>query len=325
MVLPQTIAFSIEPGKLLPSTSELAAFANSMDATTRFARYPDLVPFSQEIGLPQEVLIASFELENIFHDLILAEQDPAIRRRLNVEVYAKTFELYGSTFSINVDTKSSPKDSLVALLKPELEGKSILDIGCGAGDFLLSCSRNISHGRLLGIDGFASDLCIPERNLTFLRGDIVRFKVDTLFDVVITDNVFEHITPQDVDTHLHSIRSALKQGGLAIILTPHRAFGPWDVTRIVDASYSCRVPARGTHVNEVTYSELSRKLLRFGFTNLQSIPPRTRLGLRKSPLRLPTAWFCRAERRPSLMHALQMMDKRHRYQAFEISIIATCA
>jgi 2-polyprenyl-3-methyl-5-hydroxy-6-metoxy-1,4-benzoquinol methylase len=206
-------------------------------------------------------------------------------------------------FAIDLDARSSSKDALVGLLRTELEHKSILDIGCGAGDFLLSCSRNIAHGPLFGIDVFAVDLDIAERNITFVRGDIVRFKVDAPFDVAISDNVFEHVAPQDVDAHIDSMRGALKHGGKAIILTPHRAFGPWDVTRIVDASYSGRLPAHGTHINEVTYSELADRLLQFGFSNLQSIPPKVRLGLRKSPTRIPTAWFCHAERRPWLMRA----------------------
>jgi 2-polyprenyl-3-methyl-5-hydroxy-6-metoxy-1,4-benzoquinol methylase len=215
-----------------------------------------------------------------------------------------------------------PKDALVELLRLELEGKSILDIGCGAGDFLLSCSRNIAHGALLGIDFFAPQIDVAERNLTFVRSDIVRFKVTSPFDVAISDNVFEHIVPQDVDTHLNSVRGALRRGGTVIILTPHRLFGPWDVTRTVDASHSGWLSARGTHINETTYSELANKLLAFGF-NLRSISPKVRLGYRKSPARIPTQLFCHAERRPWLMRALQEMDKHYRYQAFEICIVAT--
>lgn len=321
--LPEKPQLGTEPGRLLPSTAELLAYARSLDAAARRRRYPCLDWFSGNIGLPEETLIASYELEDRFHDLILAEPSPDVRRSLNDEVYTKAFELYGSTFSMNLEVASSPKDAIVALLRPELEGKSIMDIGCGGGDFLLSCHRNIRHGDLVGLDVFVHDLKVPEKSLEFRRSDVVRFAVDKQYDVVVTDNVYEHIAPQDVSDHLKSIHAALKPGGTVIIMTPHRAFGPWDVTRIVDSSYCGWLPARGTHINESTYGEIAAQLTEHGFDNLRTIHPKVRLGYKEQPARVPIELFLRGEQRPLLMRRLQMMDKRFRYQAFEICMIGT--
>lgn len=323
--LPDKPSLATEAGRLLPSTADLRAFARGLDAATRSKRYPCLAGFSRSIGLSEDTLIASYELEDRFHDLILAEASIDVRRKLNDEVYTKAFELYGSVFNINLDATSSPKDPLVAMLRPELEGKSIIDVGCGTGDFLLSCARNIPHGKLLGLDVFAKDMDVADRQLRFQRSDVVRFTVDQPFDTVVTDNVYEHIAPQDVADHLTSINRALKPGGTVVILTPHRAFGPWDVTRIVDNSYCGWVPARGTHINKSTYSELSEKLRAHGFTNLRTIHPKVRLGIKSTPQRVPVERFCRGEYRPVLMRYLQRMDKRYRYQAFEICLIGTKA
>ena len=321
--IPPTMPFASEPGKRLPSTSNLLAFAKSLDDDARQERYPCLAQFARDNNLAPDTLIAIFELERIFHELILAEKDAAARRRLNKEVYGKTSELVGPAAKIDLNAQSSPKDALVALLENELSGRSILDIGCGAGDFLLSCSRKIAHGALLGIDTLVRDMQVPALNLSFRHCDVVNFTVDSPFDVAITDNVYEHVAPIDVDAHLESIWNALKPGGTAIIVTPHRLFGPWDVTRIVDTSHSGRVPPQGSHINETTYSELARKLLDFGFSDLRSIPPKVRLGFRKLPATVPTRLFCHGERRPGLMLALRGMDKLYRFQAFEICIIAT--
>ena len=323
--LPDKPHFASEPGHLLPSNSELRAYAEGLDSNARRRRYPCLAKFARDIGLSEETLIATYELEDRFHDLILAEPAIDVRRRLNDEVYTKAFAHYGSTFSIDLDATESPKDALVSVLRPELEGKSILDVGCGAGDFLLSCARSIRHGALLGLDVFAKDMQIAEKTLEFKRSDVVRFDVAQPFDVAITDNVYEHIAPQDIDDHLSSIARALKPGGTAIILTPHRAFGPWDVTRIVDNSYCGWVPARGTHINESTYTELSERMRAHGFVNLRTIHPKVRLGIKSQPARVPVDRFCRGEQRPLLMRSLQNLDKRFRYVAFEISLIGTKA
>lgn len=323
--LPPSPGLPAEVGMLLPSTAELRRYASGLDAVTRRRRYPSLSGFSRAIGLSEETLIASYELEDRFHDLVLAESSREIRRRLTDEVYAKTFALYGSAFKIDLQATSGPKDELVALLRPELEGCSILDVGCGRGDFLLSCARSLSHGALLGLDTFAEDLDVADRRLRFRRSDIVRFAVDEPFDVAVTDNVYEHVAQQDTAEHLASIREALKPGGTVVILTPHRAFGPWDVTRIVDASYCGWVPSRGTHLNETTYGELAARMHESGFARLRAIHPKVRLGLREASGRVPVERFCRAEKRPLLMRALQTLDKRFRYPAFEICLIGTKA
>jgi len=320
--LPEPVAHPIEPGQLLPAVATLKEWARGLDRVTRRDRYPTVETFARDIGLAVEDLIASYELENIFHDKILAELSIDVRRALNAEVYTKAFQIYAFEFKIDFDAKSSPKDDLVQLLRPELEGRSILDVGCGGGAFLLSCARNIEHRELLGLDVFAENMTVPERKLTFKRSDVVRFGVDKPFDVALTDNVYEHIAPQDVDEHLQSIRSALVPGGQVVILTPHRSFGPWDVTRIIDNSNSGWIPARGTHINEVTYGELAAKLTANGFSDLRTVPPKVRLGYRRTPARVGLKTACRAEQRPGLVRRLQCLDKRYRYPAFEILVIA---
>jgi len=320
--LPPTVSHAIEPGSLLPAVANLKSWSGGLGRAQLRARYPNIEVFARDIGLSEEDLAASFELENIFHDKILAEPSASVRRSLNDEVYTKAFEIYAFEFKLDLDATSSPKDDLVKTLRPELEGRSILDVGCGSGAFLFSCTRNIEHRELMGLDVFAKDLAVAEKNLKFKRSDVVNFELDRPFDVAVTDNVYEHIAPQDVDQHLQSIRAALNPGGNVIILTPHRAFGPWDVTRIIDNSNTGWTEARGTHINEVSYGELVTKLRSNGFDDVRTIPPKVRLGYRSNPARVGVDRFCRAERRPGLMRRLQSMDKRYRYPAFEILVIA---
>ncbi len=318
-----SVAFLPERGKSLPSVEDLLKFTRGLSQTEKCLRYPSLESFAKQIGMSEETLIASFELENFFHDRILNESSSKKRRQLNDEVYTKAFKLYGVEFKMNLDAKSSAKDPIVDLFRKELSGHSILDVGCGSGDFLAACARKIPHKHLCGVDVFVKDATFKKYDLSFHRGDVVNFELEKQFDVAITDNVYEHIAPQDVDDHLSSIWKALKPGGKLIVMTPHRYFGPWDVTRILDNSYTGWTPARGTHINETTYSELASKLRLNGFDDLKTVHPKERLGFRKSGKRIEIDMFCRGERKPGLMRALQGLEKNYKYAAFEVCIIAT--
>jgi SAM-dependent methyltransferase len=238
------------------------------------------------------------------------------------EVYTRVFEIYGSTFSIDAEAHSTPKDATVEMLRPELEGKSILDVGCGAGQFLISCAAKVRPKRLVGLDIFVQDMEVPEKKLSFMRRDIIRFDLPERFEVAVTDNVMEHIAPQDVAEHLASIHRALVDGGTLVIFTPHRYFGPWDVTRIRDDNYAGWIEAEGTHLKEYTYAELAEALTRAGFTDLRTIHPKARLGYRPVHGRMPLDLLIRGERRARLVRRLQAMDKRFRYPAFEITVFA---
>lgn len=284
--------------------------------------FPCIERFSFDVGLSADILVRSFAIEKAFHREILLEADASRRRAMYEDVYTRVFEIYGAQFRIDLDATSGPKDAMVEMLRPELEGRAILDVGCGAGEFLLSCARMVGPRRLLGIDVFAKDLDLPERKLRFMRADVIRFSLDEQFDVAVTDNVMEHIAPQDVAAHLASIHAALVPGGQLLIFTPHRYFGPWDVTRILDDNYAGWLPAQGTHLREYSYAELSEALLQAGFQDLRAIHPKARIGLRSSGKRIGLGPLLRGERRPPLIRRLQALDKRFRLQAFEIAMLA---
>jgi SAM-dependent methyltransferase len=311
-----------EDGCRLPSVANLLAFAINLSVQERRRRYPSLMQFAREIGLSEETLIANFEIESIFHDLVCAEPSQKERQRLNQEVYRKVFQLYGAEFAIDATATAGPKDFIVRLLAPLLTGRSVVDVGCGSGQFLLSMSRLVEHKQLVGLDVFVEPLELPAKNLRFIRSDIVHFELDSHYDVAVSDNVYEHIAPADLDDHLRSIHRTLNPGGVLIILTPHKAFGPFDVTRITDNSYSGWTPARGTHLNETSYSELGERLASAGFVDLKVIPPRVRAGFRASPLLQSHTKYLQMETRPALMRRLQALDKRACLPAFEICLVA---
>ncbi len=104
----------------------------------------------------------------------------------------------------------------------DLEGKRMLDVGCGVGAFV----RRLRE--------FSDDVCgfdIDEENvrkgidevpgLGLAVGEYLPFADDT-FDVVVLHEVLEHVA-DDLET-LKETRRVLKSGGKAIIFTPNRMY-----------------------------------------------------------------------------------------------------
>jgi 2-polyprenyl-3-methyl-5-hydroxy-6-metoxy-1,4-benzoquinol methylase len=285
--------------------------------------YRDINEFAKDVGLQAEHMITAFKLEQQFHTALLEEPSHEKRLSLYRDIYTRVFEIYGFKPEINLNQDYSVKLPIIEMFRSKLTGGDILDAGCGTGQFLLACAKTVQPNYCLGIDVFAQDLKIPELKLEFRNADITKFSIPEKFDVVMSDNVLEHLAPVDLKTHLASIKAALKPKGSMIVLTPNRLFGPWDVTRILDYSYSGRTPAQGTHVNEMTHAQLVGYLKEAGFTQIRSLMPRSRHfhGFRK--IQLPASLMVRLESINPLVRLLQNLNKKPFLQAFEIGLIAS--
>ena len=97
--------------------------------------------------------------------------------------------------------------------------------------------------------------------------------MDSKFDVVLSSHVLERIAPSDSSTHLKSIYNVLNEKGKFILNMPNRVFGPHDVTRIKDFTYTNNLPAMGTHINEMTYTESIKILKSIGFRKFYTYVP----------------------------------------------------
>ena len=97
------------------------------------------------------------------------------------------------------------------------------------------------------------------------------------YDVVISNQVIEHLHPDDVDAHFKSCHHILKKNGRYIFNTPHRFTGPHDISRV----FKSAVP-RGMHLKEYTYSELVKRCNEAGFTRCYySVPKKFKAVISK--------------------------------------------
>lgn len=290
------------------------------DSFTANESYPFLKRFSQMIGVPEENLLKAFKIEQHYHKRILWETAPEKRRQFYREMYNQVHPLYNKSSA--AASGKNPFRRIVKLFQRELDGKSILDVGCGTGAFLTCVDDLLPHGRLVGIDTSLSVLPEDTRGIRFIEGNVIDFEVNGSFDVVFSNHVLEHIAPADLASHISSIRKALAPGGCFILSTPNRLFGPSDVTRILDYTSCNRTPALGSHVNELNYTETIAVLSKYGFSDFQTILPLRFFKYCFPNLRLNPSFLVHMEDHPALFNVLHGVRFRSRcLLAFDVVLL----
>ncbi|TKJ42536.1 SAM-dependent methyltransferase [candidate division LCP-89 bacterium B3_LCP] len=86
------------------------------------------------------------------------------------------------------------------------------------------------------------------------------------YEVVISNQVIEHLHPDDVRKHFIGSYAILKKGGRYIFSVPHQCAGPADISSI----FGCNEP-RGMHLHEYTYGELANICKDAGFSDISAV------------------------------------------------------
>lgn len=271
-----------------------------------YSEFPDIDRYAQEEHLSPIVLKEAFEIEAHYHKLLLDEKSFENRLKLYNQLYAKVIPIYNR--DPNLAYGYNQKDKYVKLFSRELQGANIIDFGCGSGNMLKSISRQLETKSLTGIDTVISKELRAHQSIEFIEANIIDYYFEKVFDVAFSDNVMEHLVPEDCQRHINSIFKALSDGGKLIIIMPNRLFGPWDITRIKDFSQSGQTDAEGGHVNESTHTEMTERLKIAGFRKVSTIIPIPKLKYSLfRRVRVSTHWVERLEKSPCLLRLFRSL------------------
>jgi SAM-dependent methyltransferase len=105
-------------------------------------------------------------------------------------------------------------------------GASVIDVGCGRGDFLRYLHRNRPEVQLTGIDYSPNQ----DEKIRFLQGDAFELDVGERFDVVVSLNVIEHVS--DCVAFANRLRELTKPGGTMVIMTVNESSILYGLARI---------------------------------------------------------------------------------------------
>jgi ubiquinone/menaquinone biosynthesis C-methylase UbiE len=131
------------------------------------------------------------------------------------------------------------------------EWNSLLDIGCGKGDLLAQIDRRYSGRHLVGVDLNASR--VEQARAKGVEGfqlnaeNLDKFS-DSVFDVVVSTNVIEHVENQDA--MLGEIFRVLRPGGMLFLTTVFKKMWSWHFYRA-----PCGWALDPTHLREYSRDE----------------------------------------------------------------------
>ena len=217
-----------------------------------------------EIRSPEEIVF-HYNLEKKLADR-LRNADQEERKQLYPQLYAELFEKV-PYFCIRKSDTGSRRHKVARQLKflsrficPE---KTFLEIG--AGDCALAIELCQYFKRVYAIDvseQLRKDTTLPANfELRISDGINVPLAAETV-DVALSNQLMEHLHPEDARDQLANIFKALAPAGIYIIVTPHFFSGPHDISMHFDDV------ATGFHLKEYTLCELSDLLKAVGFCKI---------------------------------------------------------
>jgi SAM-dependent methyltransferase len=109
----------------------------------------------------------------------------------------------------------------------DLEGKVILDAGCGTGHRLVAIARRYPRARFVGVDMTCASLDVARalagkhrlRNIEFHEADLVEFAPPDRFDVIVSAGVIHHL--ENPARGLIGLASLLAKDGLMAVWLYH--------------------------------------------------------------------------------------------------------
>lgn len=142
----------------------------------------------------------------------------------------------------------------------------VLEVGCGRGDVLTILASMGFNCTGVEPSEHMIKMCSQHPNCKVLYGtaDSLDFP-DESFDLVFSQQVIEHLHPEDVPRHFGEAFRVLRRGGKLAVETPNRRTGPQDISRGFART------AEGLHLKEWTIGELVHEFQKVGFIKIRGL------------------------------------------------------
>lgn len=204
----------------------------------------------------------------------LRNSTAAERRKLYNRVYNDLFTTFPE-LSHNLD--STPEDRIAWQLKlvNRLFDKEKVLMEIGAGDCLLSKALAPHFKKIVAYEVAESIPFIegkPENFELKIFNGVDMFETPGSVDIIYSNQVFEHLHPDDTEPLLKLYHSFLRKDGNLVVITPHRLTGPHDISRDFTKD------AEGFHLKEYTYAEMRNLLKANGFHKIKAYAGYSKLG-----------------------------------------------
>ena len=240
-------------------------------------------------------LVAHYNIEVELADRLRAST-PEQRRSLYREVYDQAYRTIPNHPTRRHDpaVRARHAASLVALLRPYLRRDAdFVEIGPGSGCALsLEVCRHVRHVTAIDVSTEISRVESHPANFTHVIYDGIDINQPPgSADIVFSNQVLEHLHPNDAVRQIDDIHRALRPGGVFLFTVPNRLSGPGDISKYFDTR-----AATGFHLREYSHWELRRILKAAGFSTIGAI-----IGMNETYFRFPLALLEGVERALDVM------------------------
>jgi 2-polyprenyl-3-methyl-5-hydroxy-6-metoxy-1,4-benzoquinol methylase len=234
-------------------------------------RYKKNYNMSAEDEITEEMVLKHWELENSLTSELLkstSENRWEVSDRCYTTLYSELWWLNKFTGTSSKLSPSIIYRNIIKLIGQQ--PKRVYEIGSGKAElitYLASCGFECKATEITRERGnkYASEF----PNLSWDISDGIhlnRFEKPGSYDIVISNQVIEHLHPDDIVEHFKNVNSILSSGGRYIFTTPHKYMGPADVSRIFNYD-----KPMGMHLKEYTYKELQNLLKKAGFKEIYGV------------------------------------------------------
>lgn len=189
------------------------------------------------------------------------------RKHLYTEVYDELFRRvpHHPQLAVKPEERAQEVAERLALLRHYLQPTSTyLELGPGDCALAIEVAKQVRKVYAVDVSGeITREIELPH-NLELIISDGSSIPVpENSVDIAYSDQLMEHLHPDDATEQLQNIYRALAPGGIYICITPNRLSGPHDVSRYFD-----EVP-NGFHLKEYSAGELSQKFQTAGFRKVE--------------------------------------------------------
>jgi SAM-dependent methyltransferase len=237
-----------------------------------------------------EQLRQHFEIERALAARLRGATDKAERRALYGEVYRERSELIPHHPLVAQAGDAAAREIAVApqvrlLSRFVAPDSSFCELGAGDGAVARALGPRVRSAVAFDV---TDALALPDDesahfSFRVFDGFELPLPPDSI-DVAYSNDVVEHLHPDDVRDHARAVLGVLRRGGVYVCVTPNRLSGPHDVSRHFSQT------AEGFHLHEYTVTELARLFRQVGFSRVLIV---LSVGGRQLTPRLPAgaiAW-----------------------------------
>jgi ubiquinone/menaquinone biosynthesis C-methylase UbiE len=154
---------------------------------------------------------------------------------------------------------------------------TFLEVGPGDCSLTIEVSKQVRKAYAIDVSKVVTlNQELPENfELIISDGRSIPVPMDSI-DVIYSNQLMEHLHPDDAFKQLHNIYQVLNKGGVYVCITPNQLNGPHDISEFFDDI------ATGFHLKEYTITELSELFKKVGFSQISPY-----IGVRKTYVKVP--------------------------------------